>query len=268
MSLSIKQLDKNPWDSVEEQFKPGQKIKGNISNITDFGIFVQLLPGIDGLVHISDLSWTEHIGHPSDRYAIGQEVEAVVLAIDKNSKKISLGIKQLSQDPWENVEQQYPLNTILNGEVSKVTNFGAFIKLDTGIEGLVHNTTLATEQQGKKASDMFTVGQKVELRVINVNRQERKLGLSTRLDSQATAPQQSSSNSRDHQTQAQGQPQQKPKAPRHHVAKEPRSGNSSKASSSHNNASTHTDTPSNMKSSLQMALEGAMKKNDDSNSAE
>jgi small subunit ribosomal protein S1 len=91
MSLSIKQLDKNPWDSVEEQFKPGQKIKGNISNITDFGIFVQLLPGIDGLVHISDLSWTEHIGHPSDRYAIGQEVEAIVLAIDKNSKKNLIG---------------------------------------------------------------------------------------------------------------------------------------------------------------------------------
>lgn len=263
MSLSIKQLDKNPWESVEEQFKAGQKIKGNISNITDFGIFVQLLPGIDGLVHISDFSWTEHIGHPSDRYAIGQEVEAVVLALDKNSKKISLGIKQLSQDPWEHVEQQYPLNTILNGEVSKITNFGAFIKLDTGIEGLVHNTTLAAEQQGKKASDVFTVGQKVELRVINVNRQERKLGLSTRLDGQTSAPQaQNASGNQYHhaqgQQQSQGQ-QHKAKAPRRQAPKEQQRGSYQESSSHSDNSS------STMKSSLQMALEGAMKKNDDSN---
>lgn len=258
MSLSIKQLDKNPWESVEEQFKIGQKIKGNISNITDFGIFVQLLPGIDGLVHISDLSWTEHIGHPSDRYTIGQEVEAVVLAIDKNSKKISLGIKQLSQDPWEHVEQQYPLNTIINGEVSKITNFGAFIKLDTGIEGLVHNTTLAAEQQGKKASDMFTLGQKVELRVINVNRQERKLGLSTRLDAQTSAQQaeQRSNNNQNAQAHQQAQGQAKAKAPRRQ-AKESRG--------SFKDNSSHSDNSSPLKSSLQMALEGAMKKNDDSN---
>lgn len=262
MSLSIKQLERNPWESVEEQFKVGQKIKGSISNITDFGIFVQLLPGIDGLVHISDLSWTEHIGHPSDRYTIGQEVEAVVLAMDKNSKKISLGIKQLSQDPWELVEQQYPLNTIINGEVSKITNFGAFIKLDTGIEGLVHNTTLAAEQQGKKASDMFTVGQKVELRVINVNRQERKLGLSTRLDAQTSAPQtQSSHNNQNAQSHQQAQGQARAKAPRRqqHAAKESR-GSFKDSSSSHSDNNTST-----LKSSLQMALEGAMKKNDDSN---
>jgi small subunit ribosomal protein S1 len=266
MSLSIKQLDKNPWDSVEEQFKPGQKIKGNISNITDFGIFVQLLPGIDGLVHISDLSWTEHIGHPSDRYAIGQEVEAIVLAIDKNSKKISLGIKQLSQDPWEHVEQQYPLNSIINGEVSKIANFGAFVKLDTGIEGLIHNTTLASEQSGKKASDLFTVGQKVELRVVNVNRQERKLGLSTRLDSQAAQPSHAQPMSYNNAPTSTGAA--KPKARRTTSSTQKEQPQQQQRSGIRSHTSQNEAPASNMKSSLQMALEGAMKKHDDENSGE
>jgi small subunit ribosomal protein S1 len=116
MSLSVKQLQKNPWESMSEQFKVGQKIKGTISNITDFGIFVQIMPGIDGLVHISDLSWTEHIEHPSDMYSKGQEVEAVVLNIDEQSKKVSLGIKQLSQDPWTAIREQYPVGTIVDGK--------------------------------------------------------------------------------------------------------------------------------------------------------
>lgn len=181
MSLSIKQLEKNPWEAVDKEFKVGQKIEGKISNITDFGVFVQLLPGIDGLVHISDLSWTEHVEHPSDRYKIGDEVEAVVLSINKENKKISLGIKQLTQDPWENVEQQYPAGSIIEGEINKITNFGAFVKLPSGIEGLVHNTTL-TQEQGKKAEEFFKTGQKVSLRVVNVNKEERKLGLSTKLE--------------------------------------------------------------------------------------
>ena len=184
MSLSIKQLEKNPWEEVNQQFKVGQKIKGNISNITDFGIFVQLLPGIDGLVHISDLSWTEHVEHPSDRYKLGDEVEAVILAIDINNKKISLGIKQLTTDPWEKVEEQYPIGTIVEGKINKITNFGAFIKLPSGIEGLIHNT-IVTQEQGKKAEEFFKTGQKVKFRVINVNKNERKLGLSTKLEVEA-----------------------------------------------------------------------------------
>jgi len=181
MSLSIKQLGKNPWEAVNEEFKPGQKIKGKISNITDFGIFVQLLPGIDGLVHISDLSWTEHIEHPSDRYKIGQEVEAIVLNIDKDNKKISLGIKQLSNDPWETVAEQHPVGSIVDGEISKITNFGAFVRLPNNIEGLMHNTIL-TQEQSKKAEEFFTVGQKAQFRIININKEERKLALSTLLE--------------------------------------------------------------------------------------
>jgi small subunit ribosomal protein S1 len=185
MSLSIKQLEQNPWESVEQQFKIGDKVKGKISNITDFGVFVQIMPGIDGLVHISDLSWTEHIDHPRDRYQVGEEVQAVVLGIDKENKKISLGIKQLAIDPWENVESEYPMQSIINGDISKITNFGAFVKLPNGIEGLVHNTVLA-EEEGKKAEEVYKPGEKHQFRVININKKERKLGLSTKLE--ATAP--------------------------------------------------------------------------------
>ena len=181
MSLSVKQLDANPWEQVGEQFEVGQKIKGTVSNITDFGIFVQLMPGIDGLVHISDLSWTEHIDHPSDKYAKSGEVEAMILNIDKDNKKISLGIKQLSTDPWEKIEQEYPVNTLVDGEVSKTTNFGAFVRLPSGIEGLVHISELS-DKEVEKVEDILKVGEKRQFRVINVNKQERKLGLSLKLE--------------------------------------------------------------------------------------
>lgn len=184
MSLSIKRLEKNPWKAVDEKFTVGQKIQSKISNITDFGIFVELLPGIDGLVHISDLSWTEHVQHPSDRYKVGQEIEAVILSIDVDNKKVSLGVKQLEQDPWERVEQEYPVNTVVEGKISKIANFGAFVKLPTGIEGLIHNTTLMNEEN-KKAEQFFKVGDKREFRVVTINKEEHKLGLSTRLDAKA-----------------------------------------------------------------------------------
>jgi len=180
MSLSIKQLEKNPWESVAEQFKVGQTITGPITNITDFGVFVQLIPGIDGLVHISDLSWTEHIDHPSDVYKRGQEIEAVILGIDTDNKKVSLGIKQLSQDPWEMIEKEYPVGSIVEGEVSKITNFGAFVRLASGIEGLIHISELS-DQNVDKVEDVLTVGKKYQFRIINLKKGERKLGLSMRL---------------------------------------------------------------------------------------
>lgn len=186
MSLSVKQLDKNPWEQVEEQFKIGQHVKGTISNITDFGIFVQLLPGIDGLVHISDLSWTEHIDHPSDIYKKGDTVEAVVLAVDRNNKKISLGIKQIQSDPWDNIEKEYPSGSTIEGIVSKITNFGAFVKLPTGIEGLVHISEVS-DHNVNKVEDVLKVGQKETFRVINVNKEERKLGLSLKREGSSEA---------------------------------------------------------------------------------
>lgn len=181
MSLSIKQLEKNPWDAIAEKFKIGDKIKGTISNITDFGIFVQLMPGIDGLVHISDLSWTEHIEHPADIYKRGSEVEAVILGIDKDNKKVSLGIKQLSEDPWKKIEDEYPVGKIIEGTISKITNFGAFVKLPSGIEGLVHISEYA-DRGVEKLDEILKVGEKHSFRVVNVNKDEHKLGLSPKLE--------------------------------------------------------------------------------------
>jgi small subunit ribosomal protein S1 len=181
MSLSIKQLEKNPWESITEQFKEGQVITGTVSNVTDFGVFVQLIPGVDGLVHISDLSWTEHIDHPSSLYKKGDTVKAVILGIDQANKKISLGIKQLTQDPWEAIKDQYPVGSIVEGEISRITNFGAFVKLPSGIEGLVHISELS-DQNVDKVEDILKVGEKRQFRVISVNKEDRKLGLSLKLE--------------------------------------------------------------------------------------
>jgi len=177
MSLSIKQLEEDPWEKVAKQFNVGDKIRGKITNITDFGLFVQLLDGVDGLVHISDISWTEHVTHPADKYKKGDEVEAVVLALDPDNRKVSLGIKQLEKDPWENIEQDYPVNSTIEGTVSKVTNFGAFIKLESGIEGLVHVSELS-DKEIEKVEDILKVGQTEKFKVIKVSKKDRKLGLS------------------------------------------------------------------------------------------
>lgn len=186
MSLSIKQLSKDPWVQVVEKFKEGQKIKGTISNITDFGIFIELLPGIDGLVHISDISWTKHITHPQELYKKGEKLEAVILGIDEKNKRVSLGIKQLEENPWSRIEKEYPVGTIVEGEVAKITNFGAFVKLPSGVEGLVHISELS-DQNVDKVEEVLEVGQKKQFRVIKVNQEDHKLGLSLKLESPAEA---------------------------------------------------------------------------------
>lgn len=177
MSLSVKQLKDDPWKTVAEKFKVGEKIKGKITNITDFGLFVQLIEGVDGLVHISDISWTDHVSHPGDRYKKGDMVETVILALDPENRKISLGIKQLEKDPWLNVANEYKVGDIIEGTISKVTNFGAFVKLPTGIEGLVHISELS-DKEVAKVDDMLKVGTAHKLKVIKVSPDERKLGLS------------------------------------------------------------------------------------------
>lgn len=188
MSLSVKQLEKNPWDAIEEEYKIGQKIKGKVSNVTEFGIFVQLEPGIDGLVHISDFSWTEHIEHPADRFKKGDEVETVIIGLNKQNKKISLGIKQLTANPWEDIEKKYPVGTIVEGEVTKTTNFGAFVKLPSGIEGLVHISELSPNNV-EKVEDIIKVGHKGQFKVIKVSQEEHKLGLSLKIDEEPEAEQ-------------------------------------------------------------------------------
>lgn len=174
MSLSVKQLGEDPWKSITDKFNVGDKINGTVSNVTDFGIFIEISDGIDGLVHVSDISWTDHITHPNDRFKKGESIEAVILAMDTTSKKISLGIKQLENDPWLSAAETYPVGTVVNGTVSKITSFGAFVRLETGIEGLVHISEVP-EVDGAPA---IKLNDAVELKVIKINPDERKLGLS------------------------------------------------------------------------------------------
>lgn len=185
MSLSVKQLEQNPWDAISEKYEVGQKISGKVSNVTEFGIFIQLAPGIDGLVHISDFSWTEHIEHPADRYKKGDVVEAIITGINKENKKISLGIKQLTSNPWEDIEKKYPVGCSVEGEVSKITNFGAFIKLPSGIEGLVHVSELGGDAE--KVEDILKIGETKTFKVIKVSPEEHKLGLSLRTEEEVAA---------------------------------------------------------------------------------
>lgn len=177
MSLSVKQLGANPWDAAIDQFTVGQIVSGTVRNITDFGVFVQLAPGLDGLIHISDLSWTEHVKHPADIYKKGDEVRAIITDINREKRKISLGTKQLEENPWENLETKYPVDSIVEGEVSKITDFGAFVRLPSGIEGLVHISELSNENVDR-VEDILKVGDHRSFRVIRVNQEEHKLGLS------------------------------------------------------------------------------------------
>ncbi|HBL98026.1 TPA: 30S ribosomal protein S1 [Candidatus Dependentiae bacterium] len=177
MSLSIKQLKENPWDAVVGSLQVGQIITGTVRNITDFGVFVQLAPGVDGLIHISDLSWTEHIKHPADLFKKGDEVKAIITDINREKRKISLGLKQLDENPWENLEAKYPVDSVVEGEVSKITDFGAFVRLPSGIEGLVHISELSGNTV-EHVEDVIKVGEKRQFRVIKVNQEEHKLGLS------------------------------------------------------------------------------------------
>lgn len=183
MSLSIKQLTPDPWQTITNKYKAGDRISGKVSNVTDFGIFVELSDGIDGLVHVSDISWTDHISHPGEHYKKGDSVEAVVLSIDSESKKISLGIKQMQNDPWTSIETVYPIGATAEGVVSKITSFGAFVRMANGIEGLIHSSELADGSPVK-------VGETVQCKVIKVNTDDRKLGLSVKaLDPSYVAPQ-------------------------------------------------------------------------------
>ncbi len=179
ISLGMKQLQPNPWDLVTENYPVGSVIEGKIKNITDFGIFIGIEEGIDGLIHVSDLSWTERIKHPSEKYAKGETIQAVVLKIDKENERFSLGIKQLVPDPWQAAYNNYPSGTVVEGEITNVTDFGVFVKLEEGIEGLVHVSELSKDKV-KTPVGMYQVGNILKAIVINVSAKDRKIGLSVK----------------------------------------------------------------------------------------
>jgi len=177
ISLGLKQTEPNPWAALAERHPVGARINGKVKSITDFGVFVEIEPGIDGLVHISDLSWTKKVRHPSEIYKRGDEVEAVVLGIEVEHERVSLGVKQLTPDPWDTVAQRYPLNTRVGGTVSSVADFGVFVELEEGIEGLIHISQLSNERVDKPSS-LYKVGDHVDALVVQVDTHERRIGLS------------------------------------------------------------------------------------------
>lgn len=179
ISLGMKQVKPNPWDMVAEKYPVGTVIQGKIRNITEFGIFIGLDEGIDGMVHVSDISWTKRIRHPGEVFKKGQETQAIVLNIDKENERFSLGIKQLEPDPWETLSQRYPVGTKVSGKVTSVTDFGVFVEIEEGIEGLVHISELRKEKV-KSASEVCQEGDQMEALVIHVDPKERKIGLSVK----------------------------------------------------------------------------------------
>jgi small subunit ribosomal protein S1 len=179
ISLGMKQVEPNPWDVIEEKYPIGTTIEGKIKNLTDFGIFIGIDEGIDGLVHISDISWTKRIKHPSELYKKGQEVRAVVLNIDKENERFSLGIKQMTSDPWDEIPRRYKPGTRVTGTVTNVTDFGLFLELEEGVEGLVHISEISKDKHGNPLA-RFQVDDVIQAKVLNVTRQEKKIALSIR----------------------------------------------------------------------------------------
>jgi len=177
ISLGMKQLQPNPWDLVSETYPVGSIIEGKIKNITDFGIFIGIEEGIDGLIHVSDLSWTERIKHPTEKYSKGDTIQAVVLKIDRENERFSLGVKQLEPDPWQEALNKYPLGTIVEGKITNVTDFGVFVQLEEGVEGLVHVSEISKEKINSPVGK-YNVGDMLRVMVINVSAKDRKIGLS------------------------------------------------------------------------------------------
>jgi small subunit ribosomal protein S1 len=177
ISLGMKQVVPNPWDVISEKYPIGTTIEGKIKNLTDFGIFIGIDEGIDGLVHISDISWTKRIKHPSEIYKKGDLVQAIVLEIDQDNERFSLGIKQLEPDPWETVKERYEVGKKITGTITNITDFGVFIELEEGIEGLIHVSEISKEKI-KTPVGKFNLGDILTAKVMNINSEEKRIGLS------------------------------------------------------------------------------------------
>ena len=177
ISLGTRQLDANPWDMARHNYPVGARVRGKIRNLTTYGAFVELEEGIDGMVHVSDMSWTRKVNHPSEVVKKGDEVDATVLDVDADSQRISLGMKQLSSDPWDEIETHYKIGDVVKGKATKITNYGAFIELDNDIDGLVHISQIS-EERIEAIKDVIDEGAEVKARVIKIDKDERRIGLS------------------------------------------------------------------------------------------
>jgi small subunit ribosomal protein S1 len=178
ISLGMKQVEENPWERVAEKYPPGSVVKGKVRNIANYGAFIEIEEGIDGLLHVSDLSWTKKVGHPSELIKKGDEVQAVVLSVDQEKQRIALGLKQMQEDPWTTViPANYRPGMVVKGHVTKIANFGVFVELEPGLEGLLHISEIS-DQKIEKPEEALKVGQELDVKILRVDSDERKIGLS------------------------------------------------------------------------------------------
>ncbi len=177
IALGLKQKQANPWDNVEEKYPVGSKVRGAVVNVMSYGAFVKLEPGIEGLVHISEMSWTKRINHPSELVQIGDEIEVVILGVDRSGQQLSLGMKQTQENPWTTVGDRYPVDSVVKGKVRNLTNYGAFIELEEGIDGLLHVSDMSWTRKISHPSEMLEKGQQVACKVLSVDQERRRIAL-------------------------------------------------------------------------------------------
>ena len=177
ISLGLKQLQDHPWDKIGDQYSEGDTVEGKVVSITNYGAFVEIEKGIEGLVHISEMSWTRHIEHPSQMVSLGQVVDVQILNIDQDERKISLGMKQLEPDPWDGISDRYPAGTVLTGTVRNITNFGVFVEIEPGIDGLVHVSDLSWTKKIRHPGDMVDEGQELDVVILNIDEERRRISL-------------------------------------------------------------------------------------------
>ncbi len=177
ISLGLKQLQPFPWEGVADKYPQGTIIDGKVASITDYGAFVEIEPGVEGLIHISEMSWTKHVRHPSKLMNVGDDIEAVVLSVDEEERKISLGLKQTMENPWNSIEERYPIGSSVEGKVRNLTNFGAFVEIEEGIDGLIHISDMSWTKRVSHPSEVVQKNQDVKVVVLSIDRENHRISL-------------------------------------------------------------------------------------------
>ena len=177
IALGLKQLTPHPWEALDPDLKVGDKVRGRVVVMADYGAFVEIAPGVEGLIHVSEMSWSQHLRSAQEFMKVGDEVEAVILTLDRSERKMSLGIKQLTPDPWENIEVKYPVGTKCNAKVRNFTNFGVFVEIEEGIDGLIHISDLSWTKKVKHPGEFTQVGADIEVVVLEIDKENRRLSL-------------------------------------------------------------------------------------------
>ena len=177
IALGLKQLTPHPWDALDPNLKVGDKVKGKVVVMADYGAFIEIAPGVEGLIHVSEMSWTQHLRSAQDFMKVGDEIEAVILTLDRDERKMSLGIKQLKADPWEDIESRFPVGSRHMAKVRNFTNFGVFVEIEEGVDGLIHISDLSWTKKIKHPSEFTQIGAEIEVQVLEIDKENRRLSL-------------------------------------------------------------------------------------------